>query len=51
MRTQDLKNALRFLEKVWVGKADEEVLFFTIAQFRREIAEREKQDGSHGRNH
>jgi hypothetical protein len=51
MRTQDLRNALRFLEKVWVGKADEEVLFFTIAQFRKEIAEREKQDGLLGRSH
>jgi hypothetical protein len=42
MTITDLRNAVRFLEKVFVGQADEESLVRTIASLRAEIIKREK---------
>lgn len=42
MRIQDLLNALRFLQKTYVGKGDEETLIETIDALNREIAKRRK---------
>ena len=44
MTLNDLKNAVRFLEKVFVGRADEETLFTTINNLRNEIRKREKRE-------
>jgi hypothetical protein len=42
MRIQDLLNALKFLQKTYVGKGDEEALIETIDALNREIAKRQK---------
>lgn len=44
MTVTDLKNAVRFLEKVFVGQADEEVLVVTIHNLKQEIRKREKNE-------
>jgi hypothetical protein len=44
MTTNDLKNAVRFLEKVFVGQADEELLVATINRLKAEIRKREKHE-------
>lgn len=44
MTTQDLRNAVRFLEKVFVGRADEEELFTTIERLKAEIRRRDKNE-------
>lgn len=44
MTVTDLKNAVRFLEKVFVGRADEETLFTTINNLKNEIRKREKRE-------
>lgn len=43
MRIQDLLNALRFLQKTYVGRGDEEALIETINALDREIAKRQKE--------
>lgn len=42
MTITDLRNAVRFLEKVFVGQADEELLLKTIHNLKTEIRKREK---------
>jgi hypothetical protein len=42
MRIQDLLNALKFLQKTYVGKGDEEALIQTIDALNREITRRQK---------
>jgi hypothetical protein len=42
MTTNDLRTAIRFLERVYVGKADEELLLKTIDRLKNEIKRREK---------
>ena len=42
MRIQDLLNALKFLQKTYVGKGDEEALIQTIDALNREIVKRQK---------
>lgn len=44
MTVTDLKNAVRFLEKVFVGQADEEILVVTIHNLKQEIRKREKNE-------
>lgn len=44
MNTNDLRNAVRFLEKVFVGQADEELLVTTIKNITNEIRKREKDE-------
>lgn len=44
MTVTDLKNAVRFLEKVFVGQADEEILVATIYNIKQEIRKREKNE-------
>lgn len=44
MTVTDLKNAVRFLEKVFVGQADEEMLVVTIHNLKQEIRKREKNE-------
>ena len=41
---QDLKNAIAFLEKSFVGQGDQERLFKTIEALKIEIARRQKND-------
>lgn len=41
MTTNDLRNAVRFLEKVFVGQIDEELLLTTINRIKAEIKRRE----------
>ena len=48
MTTADLKNAVRFLEKVFVGRADEEILFITIKNLKNEIRKSEKHERRDG---
>lgn len=43
MRTQDLINALKFLQKTYVGKGDEEALIQTIDALNSEIGRRQKE--------
>lgn len=50
MTTNDLVNAVRFLEKVFVGQADEELLVTTIHNIKREIRKREKHERGTRRN-
>lgn len=42
MTIQDLKNAIAFLEKSFVGQGDQERLFKTIEALKIEIARRQK---------
>lgn len=42
MTINDLKNALRFLSKVHVGKSEEDRFFQTIAAIQQEIERRQK---------
>jgi hypothetical protein len=42
MTTNDLRNAVMFLEKVFVGQSDEELLLTTINRIKTEIKKREK---------
>jgi len=44
MNTNDLRNAVRFLEKVFVGQVDEELLVTTIKNINNEIRKREKDE-------
>lgn len=44
MTTTDLKNAVRFLEKVFVGQVDEEALVVTITNINKEIRKRERHE-------
>ncbi len=44
MTVTDLKNAVMFLEKVFVGQADEEILVATIHNIKQEIRKREKHE-------
>jgi ribosomal protein S15P/S13E len=44
MNTNDLRNAVRFLEKVFVGQVDEELLVTTIKNLNNEIRKREKDE-------
>jgi len=44
MTTTDLKNAVRFLEKVFVGRVDEEALLTTITNITKEIRKRERSE-------
>jgi hypothetical protein len=44
MTVTDLRNAVRFLEKVFVGQADEEILVATIHNLKLEIRKREKNE-------
>jgi hypothetical protein len=41
MTIHDLRNAVRFLEKVFVGQVDEELLLTTINRIKAEIKRRE----------
>lgn len=41
MTTNDLRNAVRFLEKVFIGQIDEELLLTTINRIKAEIKRRE----------
>lgn len=44
MTTNDLRNAVRFLEKVFVGRVDEDLLVTTIKNINNEIRKREKDE-------
>jgi hypothetical protein len=44
MNINDLRNAVRFLEKVFVGQVDEELLVTTIKNLNNEIRKREKDE-------
>jgi hypothetical protein len=44
MTTNDLVNAVRFLEKVFVGQVDEEILVRTINNINQEIRKRERSE-------
>jgi hypothetical protein len=39
---QDILNAIRFLERVYVGQADQDRLFKTIEALKAELARRNK---------
>ena len=46
MNINDLKTAIRFLEKMYVGQADVDLLLTTIARLKAEIKKQEgKQNG------
>lgn len=42
MTKQDLLNAIQFLERVYVGQADQERLFRTIEAIKQELVRRTK---------
>lgn len=44
MTINDLRNAVRFLERTFVGRADEEALVTTINNIKEEIRKREKSE-------
>lgn len=41
MNTNDLKTAIRFLERMYVGQADVDLLLTTIARLKAEVKKRE----------